>query len=628
MQKKFTQRLFIFIVLGIVSMVAIIFALQTYVCLHTNTETALSTLEVVNEKLDNNDRAVESLTNALGDASIAKAEAFAYMITENPSIIEDVDECDKIAKLLGVDEVHVTDDQGILWWGNIPGYFGFDFSSGDQTKPFLAILNDSSLKMAQEPQPNGAEGKLFQYTSVARMDKKGIVQVGQAPTALEKLLENNSIEKALAEYKVSDNGYLFAVNQATNLIEAHQNSDLIGKDYKEAGFPESLLSATGKSATATIDGTRVRYLSQLHNDLIIGVAIPVSEVYSERTSQTIIFSISCLLIFTLLNFLIRNMLQRDVVNGINQFNTELKKITDGDLDISVNINTCEEFSALSGSINEMVDSIKSGFSQNQIQISENRNMLNQQQKMFEDIRQISHDISASSKRMLTVAHSISSGSDTQARSIEELAETMDQLTAHASENTRLSDNAYRISTDAQNNISQANNNVKAMQDAMTDIQNSSEQIKTIIDQIDGIASQTNMLALNAAIEAARAGAAGKGFAVVAEQVRDLANQSEHAVLATNELIHNTLEAISKGGAIADKTLAEFQAIAHDSQKSGDSISEIRNSSEAQATVIKQATTMLTQISKIIEANAQISQDSEAASSELSAHANRLTTLTD
>ncbi len=628
MQKKFTKRLFIFIVLSIISMVAIIFALQTYVCLNTNTKNGISTLEVVDEKLYNNDRAVESLTNALGEASIAKANAFAYMIAANPAIIDDVDECDKIAKLLGVDEVHITDDQGVLWWGNIPGYFGFDFSTGDQTKPFLAILNDASLKMAQEPQPNGAEGKLFQYTSVARLDKKGIVQVGQAPTALEKLLENNSTEKALAEYKVSDNGYLFAVDQSTGLIEAHKNSAFIGKDYQEAGFPDSLLTASGKPATASIDGTKVRYQTQLHNNLIIGVAIPLSEIYSERTSQTIIFSISCLIIFILLNFLINNMLKKDVVNGINQFNTELKKITGGDLDVSVNINTCEEFFALSGSINEMVDSIKTGFSQNQAQLSENRSMLSQQEALFEDIRQISHDISASSNRVLTVAHSISSGSEAQSKSIEELAETMNQLTVHASENARLSDNAYQISTDAGYNIAIANDNVKAMQDAMAEIQRSSEQIKTIIDQIDGIASQTNMLALNAAIEAARAGAAGRGFAVVAEQVRDLANQSEHAVLATNELIHNTLEAINKGGAIADKTLAEFQIIADDSKKSGDSITEIKNSSAAQTEVIKQATAMLSQISKIIEANSQISMDSEAASSELSAHANRLTTLTD
>jgi methyl-accepting chemotaxis protein len=55
----------------------------------------------------------------------------------------------------------------------------------------------------------------------------------------------------------------------------------------------------------------------------------------------------------------------------------------------------------------------------------------------------------------------------------------------------------------------------------------SNQIGLITDTITSIASQTNLLALNAAIEAARAGEAGRGFAVVAEEVRQLAEQSNH-----------------------------------------------------------------------------------------------------
>ena len=72
--------------------------------------------------------------------------------------------------------------------------------------------------------------------------------------------------------------------------------------------------------------------------------------------------------------------------------------------------------------------------------------------------------------------------------------------------------------------------------AIAELAAKSEQIGAIVHTITGIAEQTNLLALNAAIEAARAGEQGRGFAVVAEEVRKLAEESQHAAAEISELI--------------------------------------------------------------------------------------------
>lgn len=66
----------------------------------------------------------------------------------------------------------------------------------------------------------------------------------------------------------------------------------------------------------------------------------------------------------------------------------------------------------------------------------------------------------------------------------------------------------------------------------------SEEIGYISNTISDISRQTNLLALNAAIESARAGEHGKGFAVVAEEVRKLADESNHAAGKINQLIQS------------------------------------------------------------------------------------------
>ena len=73
--------------------------------------------------------------------------------------------------------------------------------------------------------------------------------------------------------------------------------------------------------------------------------------------------------------------------------------------------------------------------------------------------------------------------------------------------------------------SRAVEEVAGTMDRITALSQTAQSIGEVVGLISGIAEQTNLLALNATIESARAGEAGKGFAVVASEVKTLASQN-------------------------------------------------------------------------------------------------------
>ena len=86
------------------------------------------------------DEVVEITKNALNDKNIALTRTVAEIIASNPDYLEQ-EKLATLAKVLGVDEIHITDENGVLQYGNISDFYGFDFAGSDQTKPFLTLID-------------------------------------------------------------------------------------------------------------------------------------------------------------------------------------------------------------------------------------------------------------------------------------------------------------------------------------------------------------------------------------------------------------------------------------------------------------------------------------------------------
>ncbi len=568
-------------------------------------------------KLEESKVTISELSADLDAEYISKANAFAEMIKLNPTIIEDADELENIRKILGVDELHVTDDKAVIYWGTVPDYFGFDFTTSEQTKPFLPILEDDTLEIAQEPQPNGTEGKLFQYISVPRRDSKGIVQIGMSPTRLTEALSDSQPQVILGDLKVGTEGSVFAINKTDMTVAAIFDDSLIGKTASEAGIDEAfLLSGSNKGTSFTINGTSYIAKVTQTDDYYVGAIIPFSEILGGAVGISIGTFLVVSVGLAFICFMVLRFLTKNVIAGLNETGKTVKAIGDGNYALRADIRHCEEFSVLSDGINDMASHIEHN-------VNSATSLNTSMEELIGRIANISESINVYSNEMEDVSQKLSEGSTTQAATVEELSATLASISKEVNDNANAAKNANDIAEESTAQLRFNAEKVKEMQQSMNRISEASQKIGDIVKTIDDIAFQTNILALNASVEAARAGEHGKGFAVVADEVRNLANKSAEAAKVTTELIGDTVSAVEQGIAIANETAEGISSTTVSIGRSAELISEIARATIKQAKSIDEAADGMNQISEVVQLNTGISFNAQETARKLDREAEKL-----
>ena len=619
MKKIITSRLCMYMSVALAFTIAAIFGLQTLTSQTNNTASSIGKLEDVKQKLVSNEENIQNLKENLSESLLAKTRAFADMLASDASIFGNSEKLNEIKDRLIVNELHIIDEKGIIVSSTYEDYIGFDMKSGGQSNEFMAIAENPSVELVQEPQVNVAEGTVIQYSGVARKDDEGFVQVGVKPEVLEKMLAGTEIDTVLKDIDFGENGYVYAVDVESGQILAHQDSGLIGTSAVEAGFPENF---TGKGK-AVVGGVKGYYVAEEYNGKIIGTFLPSGEYYSKRRNQTLLVSFSMLLIFGVLLLAISRMIDTKIVQGIYRIANSAKQIANGDFGIAVKETGNQEFAMLSENINKMVESICLHMEENERLLDRQKEDNERNRRMIENVKEACVDLDHVSGETLTNADSIYEGTGEQERAVEDLKRIMEQLAKELNDNVKVSASVTADMEGTEEEILTTQSQMELLKESMQKISDMSMAIEKIIGEINSIAEQTNMLSLNASIEAARAGERGKGFAVVATQVGELATRSAQAAKETNELITNSMKAVEDGKGITNETVEAFKAASENIGKANRNVDKITYMVRRNVSIVMDAVSQIERISGVVEENVQISQNTKEVSANMADVAGKL-----
>ena len=281
---------------------------------------------------------LEDIENDIQDAANRNLVDYSRFLTNELSINLSTDELKKITKEYHLTEISFIDTNGLIIK-----------SSNKNAKLHIPLKNvDKEIYYAEDSSDDAIK-------FVGMKNENYFIQIGFHPEYFEKQIEEQILH--VAQYRhIGQKGFVVICNPEGTVI-----SDTIGNVGKNISIlgQNQNIKATQKEVFLVTIGNKPCYcMYSKVNNFVVLVAMTEEEVFFTKKAsvymlafmETIVFAIFFATIFVLVKVL--------VVKNIRKINTSLSQITDGDLNVTVDVRDNEEFASLSDDINSTVTTLK------------------------------------------------------------------------------------------------------------------------------------------------------------------------------------------------------------------------------------------------------------------------------
>ena len=280
-----------------------------------------------------------------------------YQLNPDISLIE-------LAKKYDIKEINVVNSAGLIVNSTEEDVINkYDMNSAAQSKEFIIRL-ESADTFVQEYTPRGKDSSVWRKYAAVKLPNGGFIQVGYDAEQFHEAL-NEFVIDITKNRHVGSTGFIAVCDDNLNLIIDNEYSKM---HISSIGItpPDEMIG--GKTATKlfyadivdgkTDESVKYIYVFKFIEGYCIIAAMPETEAVFMRDASIYTSAFMQILVFAALFVFIYILIKKVIINNLKKINDTLGQITEGDLNVVVDVRSNEEFSSLSDDINTTVETLK------------------------------------------------------------------------------------------------------------------------------------------------------------------------------------------------------------------------------------------------------------------------------